>query len=90
MDTTGAIVGSVSVHTSSHGGHSAEFHAERLVKRLINVSKDAPEPIRAQALHYQHIMHVLVLEALKAAMASERSTVLAELNRSSFSLVKKG
>lgn len=90
MDFPGAVVGNVSVYTTDHGGHSAEFYAEKLVKRLINVSKDAPEPIRAQALHYQHVMHVLVLETLKAAMASERSTVLAELNRSSFSLVKKG
>lgn len=88
-DSSGAVVGNVSVYTTDHGGHSAEFYAERLCARLINVSKTAPEPIKAQALYYKDAMHLLILETLKSAMASERSTVMAEIQRNSWQVVKR-
>lgn len=78
----GLQVGKVDVFTSNHGGHPAEFYAEKLVNRLISVSDTAPEPIKAQALHYKDSMHKLILETIRSAMASERSTVMAEINRS--------
>lgn len=81
MDGFGASAGTVSVFTTNNCGHSADFYADRLINRLIKVSDTAPEPIKAQALNYRDAMHIIILETIKAAMASERSTVMAELNR---------
>lgn len=82
MDSqVGITVGNVSVVTTSNGGHKAEFYAERLLSRLISVSENAPEPIKAQALVYRDQMHKVILETIKSAMASERSTIMAEIKR---------
>lgn len=75
-------VGKFEVHTTTNGGHPAEFYADRLVNRLISVSANAPEPIKAQALLFRDSMYTLTLETIRTAMASERSTVMAEINRS--------
>ncbi len=65
-------VGTVSVVTSSNGGHPPEFFAERIVDQLIYVAKNAPEPIRAQALAYREDMLAVVLDGIKRAIASDR------------------
>ena len=75
------LVGKFEVYTSNNGGHPAEFYAEKLCNRIITVADTAPEPIRAQALHYRDTMYLLILETIKSAMASERSTVMAEISK---------
>jgi hypothetical protein len=75
--STGASMGQVGVATTSGGGHSLEFFAERIVARLISVSETAPEPIKAQALHYRDQMLVIVLDGLRRAQASDRAYLFA-------------
>ena len=74
-------VGKFEVFTTNNTGHSAEFYAEKLCNRIISVSETAPEPIKLQALYYRETMHTLILETIKAAMASARTTVMAEISK---------
>lgn len=74
MTNKGEIsVGSVTVVTTSGGGHPAEYFAERIVSRLIVVAENAPPPIRDQALAYREQMLAIVLEGVKRAIASDRA-----------------
>jgi hypothetical protein len=66
-------VGSVSVVTSSNGGHTPEYFAERIVAKLIAVGDNAPEPIRAQALAFRDTIHSIVLQGIIRAIESDRA-----------------
>jgi hypothetical protein len=66
-------LGSVTVVTSSHGGHPPEFFAERIVEQLMYVGDQAPEPIRAQAHAFRDRMHAVILDGIKQAIASDRA-----------------
>jgi hypothetical protein len=66
-------VGSVNVVTTSGGGHSPEYFAERIVAKLILVAETAPQPIRDQAFAYREQMLAIVLDGLKRAQASDRA-----------------
>jgi len=70
-------VGSVTVVTTTGGGHPVEFWAERIVEKLMSISETAPEPIRAQALAYRERMYAVVLNGIKQAIASDRAHLLA-------------
>jgi hypothetical protein len=65
-------VGNVTVVTTSGGGPSPEYFAERIMAHLIFVGDNAPEPIKAQALAYRDNMHAVILEGIKRAIASDR------------------
>jgi hypothetical protein len=65
--------GAVSVVTTSDGGHSPEFFAERIVARLITISENTPEPLKAQALVFRDSLHALILDGIKRAIASDRA-----------------
>jgi len=73
--------GTVGVVTTNNGGHSPEFYADRIVDRLIYVSDNAPEPIKAQALAYRESMRAIVLDGIKRAILSDRATQLHRLER---------
>lgn len=66
-------VGTVTVVTSSHGGHPPEFWAEQVVNRLMYVGDQAPEPIRAQAQAFREQMLGIVLDGIRQAIASDRA-----------------
>lgn len=66
-------VGSVNVVTTSGGGHTPEYFAERIMARLMAVGDTAPEPIKAQALAFRDSMHQIVLEGIKRAIESDRA-----------------
>jgi len=70
---SGSSVGNVMVATTSNGGHSPEFFAESIVRRLIIVGDQAPEPIRAQAYAYRDAMQAIVLDGIRRAIASDRA-----------------
>jgi hypothetical protein len=69
-------VGSVTVFTTTGGGHPPEFFAERIVDRLIAVAETAPEPIKAQALAFRESMFAIVLDGVNRAIASDRAYLL--------------
>jgi hypothetical protein len=73
--------GIVDVVTTENRGHDIEFHVERLLDRLIYVSKNAPEPIKAQALVYKDSMRAVLLDGMKRAIQSDRTTIAAILSK---------
>lgn len=77
----GASIGQVTVATSSNGGHSPEFWAERVIARLISVSETAPPEIRDQAIAYRETLLQTVLAGMKRACLSDRTTVIVALRQ---------
>lgn len=73
--------GSVSVMTSSNGGHSPEQIAELCVQRLINVSDSAPPEIAMQARAFKEQILAVVLQYVKMAAREDRESVIAKLEQ---------
>jgi hypothetical protein len=65
--------GSVEVVTTSDGGHSLEFFAEGITRKIISVGDEMPGPIRDQALAFRDLILQVVLDGLKRAQASDRA-----------------
>jgi len=72
-------IGTVEVMTTQNRGHSAEELTEMAVNKIISIGKDAPEPIRAQALAYRENLRSIILLYIRRAMQSERSTIRGEI-----------
>jgi len=72
---------SVEVQTTSHRGWTPEEIADRALDRILHISKDVDEQVRAQALVFkEQIRQVLVLH-MEEAVKSDRTTVCAELEK---------
>ncbi len=78
-------VGNVLVSTTQNGGHSIEFHADRITNKLISISETAPAEIKAQALHYRDIMRTIIYLGIKDAIASDRTTLINTLEKNGLS-----
>jgi hypothetical protein len=76
-----ASPGSVSVMTSSNGGHSPEQIAELCVNRLMSVSDTAPPEIAMQARAFKDQMLAVVLQYVKMAAREDRESVVAKLEQ---------
>ncbi len=66
------LLGNVGVVTTNGRPHSLEFHADRIVERLIHVSENAPEPIKAQALIFKDSLKKIILAGLQDVVNSDR------------------
>jgi hypothetical protein len=71
--------GSVTVVTTQGKGHSTEYLAKLCAERIVYVSKDAPAPIRDQALAFQDTVNATVLTFMQRMAQSERTTMIARL-----------
>lgn len=72
--------GGVSVMVSPRGrGWSADDVAQRMVEKIIQVSDEAPQPIRDQALAYRTRLLSLCAFYLAEAQRSERTTMAGKL-----------
>jgi len=74
-----AEVGDVMVHTTRNRGHSAEELTEMALEKIIRVSGDMPEPIRAQVMAYKDNLRDILLFYMRQAMLSERVTIRGEI-----------
>jgi len=74
-------VGAFSVVTTSDGGHSPEFYAERIVAKIIGISETAPPEIRLQAEAYRDDLIRVVLAGVRGAVLSNHTTVIAQLRK---------
>lgn len=70
---TGAF--KVDVATTVNGGHPPDFWAKRAAERIVQVSQGAHPAIREQALAFQKNIENVVLEHMKMAIRSDRTTV---------------
>lgn len=76
-----ALLGSISVHTTSGRGRSADEIAERAVQRIIFVGGKSDPVVTAQAEAFKdQIKHVLVNTVIEA-QKTERTNICAELER---------
>ena len=74
-------VGTVSVFTSTDGGHSPEQLAEMAMSKIIAINENAPPAIRDQALTYRNKIENVLIYYLKQMAQSERTTIWALLKK---------
>lgn len=84
MNQSAFTVGSVGVVTTNHGGHRPEYYAESLTNRLVNVAETTPEPLKAQAFAFKDVIRALSLHLIKAAIRSDRTTLVSTLRDAGF------
>jgi hypothetical protein len=83
--TAGVTPFAVNVMTSTNGGHSPEQIAELCIGRLIKISDTAPPELAQQARAFREQMLAVVLQYVKMAVAEDRATVAAKLERAGMS-----
>ena len=67
-------LGSVAVHTSQNKGHDPEFWAAQATKKICDISMDAPEHVKQQALAFQNQVYSVILQSIKNAINSKNVT----------------
>ena len=65
---------SVAVHTSQNKGHDPEFWAAQATKKICDISMDAPEHVKQQALAFQKQVYSVILHSIKNAINSKNVT----------------
>ena len=73
--TVESSIGAPTVVTTTDRGMNAEEWAELAVKRIVDVSMDAPMPLREQALAYQNHIKALLVDYFHKVAQSERATI---------------
>lgn len=74
-------VGHFEVRTTNDRGFSVEEVAEDLLNKLIYISNNAPEPIRAQAVAFRNQIRPAIIHYMRQAVRSDRTTLAAELSK---------
>ena len=74
-------VGSVIVTATENGGHSPEFWAKSAADSIVSVGGKCHPVIAEQAQEFQEAVKVTVLRYIKEAIKSDRTTLIAELDR---------
>ena len=69
-------LGIIEAKTTSFGGHPPEFWAERATKKICDISENAPDHVRQQALAFQDYIYKVILESMKNAIISDRTTLI--------------
>ena len=67
-------LGGGSVHTSDNKGHDPEFWAAQATKKICDISIDAPEHVKQQALAFQNQVYSVILHSIKNAINSKNVT----------------
>ena len=73
------VLGTVSVSTTEYKGHDPEFWAEKITKKICDVSADAEPHVRQQAEAFQNYIYTIVLYGIKNAITSDRTTMVSLL-----------
>jgi len=68
-------LGQVMVSTTENRGHTPEFWAEQITKKICSISDNAPDHIRQQARAFQNNVYTVVLNGVKSAIDSDRVTI---------------
>lgn len=69
-------LGKVMVSTTDNKGHDPEFWAERATQKICDISETAPDHVRQQALAFQDYIYKVILESMKNAIISDRTTLI--------------
>ena len=68
------VVGKVDVHATEGKGHDPEFWAAQATKKICDISIDAPEHVKAQAVAFQNQIYTVILYTIKNAIKSQNTT----------------
>ena len=68
------ILGKVGVTTTDGKGHDAEFWAAQATKKICDISDNAPEHVKQQALAFQNQVYTVILYTIKNAIKSQNTT----------------
>ena len=67
-------LGKIDVHTTEYKGHDPEFWAEQATKKICEISMDAPEHVKQQAIAFQNQVYTVILYTIKNAINSKNVT----------------
>ncbi len=68
------VLGKVGVTTTDGKGHDAEFWATQATKKICDISDNAPEHVKQQALAFQNQVYTVILYSIKNAIKSQNTT----------------
>tara|TARA_R100000544_G_C2198571_1_gene45478 strand:- start:53 stop:343 length:291 start_codon:yes stop_codon:yes gene_type:complete len=74
-DNIGFSMGKISVETTNNKGHDVEFWAEDATNRICGISEQAAPHIKEQALAFRKAIYGVILNGMKSAIASDRTTL---------------
>ncbi len=80
-ENIGLSVGSVIVSTTENSGHSVEFWAEQATNRIIQYSDNIDPVLQQQAKEFKNNIYTVVLDYMKKAVQSDRSTLIYTLEK---------
>ena len=72
-------LGMVEVSTTKYGGHPPEFWAEQLTDKIVGVSYDNEEHVKAQARAYRNLIYKVCLIYIENAIKSYKATLIQDL-----------
>ena len=74
-------LGMVEVATTKFGGHPPEFWAEQLTDKIVGVSDNNEEHVKAQARAYRDLIYQVCLIYIKNAIKSYKATLIQDLSK---------
>jgi|TARA_R110000803_G_scaffold184979_1_gene247308 hypothetical protein len=74
-DNIGFSMGNITVETTNNKGHDVEFWAEKATNRICGISEQAAPHIKEQALAFRTAIYGVILNGMRSAIASDRTTV---------------
>lgn len=75
----GALLGGIQVHTTNYRGHTPEELAEFAIDKIIYVGKESHPLIQQQAEAYKAQIKQILIQYLRQAQQSERTTICGTL-----------
>jgi len=73
-------LGMVEIATTQFGGHPPEFWAKQLTDKIVGISDDNEEHIKAQARAYKEVIYKVCLIYIKNALKSYKATLIQDLS----------
>ena len=67
-------LGKLGVTTTEGKGHDPEFWAAQATKKICDISDNAPDHIKQQALAFQNQVYTVILYTIKNAIKSQNTT----------------
>jgi len=74
-------LGMVEIATTQYGGHPPEFWAKQLTEKIVGVSDDNEEHVKAQARAYRDLIYQVCLIYIKNALKSYKATLIQDLSK---------
>tara|TARA_R100001510_G_C7634644_1_gene192999 strand:- start:1072 stop:1365 length:294 start_codon:yes stop_codon:yes gene_type:complete len=77
----GLSIGNVIVTTTKNSGHPIEYWAEQATNKIIQYSDNIDPVLQQQAKEFRNNIYTVVLDYMKKAVQSDRSTLIYTLEK---------